>query len=1836
MGSPRGYFAHLPHYLKLFEVMEGAYKANKITLKTEASSRLGDLIKVSLEVLAIVVEVEGQDFHSHAEEVLAYLQVVIVPEPRAVLLCVHQLMVALFGPGRGRSGSLTGATSDGLPSNPLIPTGGEADGFFERCIGVSRDHLGKMTRTSEDVTDSHAQSDPGNDSVQSGAASPRVANKTSQPKSGRGASNGSVETSMKLTFVKLFEPLVRSLAKPCSIRALAFLELTGSWKSQVIRAMNQYTTTSSIPLQQQILFLLCRLMVLRVNYALLDGDRLFFNSVLRQLELVKRGHVRESQQLLSYIFQFLILLAQGHTSMAQYVDMAKVLALAAEVVGSSALRPRQALPALRPIVHELFVVSLRAPPRSRADLEAMQDKVIGILMGVIAHPPVLDQLYTLLRGVASDEERHRRLSRKVVDALLPLMSRREVAIRNPRVLWIIHRLMESLAPISLRPVVLLLRCMFDAAAGAVPCRALKVAATATGKRGDGAWLPIVLVVLKVLAGNPEGALLAGLEDVITCAELPESDVSPAGCLVEFFFAALVKVASDFVTNPVATEFDSQQFAQLLQFIFVILNKSDSRILLTSAKGQAKVMAEAMMASMRLVVVAHPLIAIYWCQLLLLLRVDGVMWSTPCGLDLPTSASISCGQDVARRGAFLLHCESILAYHSSDLTGEEVGVQAMTADCGANTLASATSSFLDEICSQDDGWFGLLFALCDESPVKQLLAAATRCTPNHPQLLGRVEKALLAVPAAVRDQVSFITRLLGILCAAPSSPALLSLLIRRFLPTRHLSARRLCDSLTAEHLRVWLGSIAGSVTPSSDACEPNGSVETAPPHPKVVSELFALFSSEISKPRTCPRLCAVFTELGSSPFPVQSATMEQLVSVSPDSWHLQFVSSCCQRVNRGARSDHAVCELLRHLQPDALVSVLKGRDFDCTLLLPCIRNMQWHAQEDLEGQVNPASANHTGDNVLDLGSQAATPHAAEISALACVCEFLLSRIQAVVGDDKAGSVPSHIDWEERMALMSALVQYLHLDFAAHALPELVPSRISATLRFLADTLGLVQRQPSSEVSLLPCHVVVLLDCAGGIFCQQPVLASVTAGSYSASCLRVAVDAVYALYRSLCIEVLSPDPSPPDEQTGEKGESATASRPQDGDPRDTVPSGDVLPLVTRHRLCNLIRRLKSELGEQYLAGVRKGILTRHASACIPVEYVRAFRRCTIRLARAALPEVHAYCLVCNPETGRPSRHTIEFLAELAGPGGDGMRQQLLQDEVVVAAMISRVCAVGHDGARVLREVTGDLLSILDPESGQDEDRGELDRGRVFALRGLSSLVVDGIRDDSRNVVHIARGRELPFLQTSAGQKLLRVRRLLQEAELAERDGSTAGDRFTLPPQDPFLANIERGSSATSGYGHGQVSVAVLASRCRDTDPVVSPDTSIAGSISQQDSANLLKTISRWLEPTQTCALSVTRQCLWTLTVIADSFSSLDMHRQVVELLASMSRTLLAEDSPLLRHAVPAMCKSYAVASTSAVASTHTDVLVRLVGSAIQSVCISNQLAALHGVLPLLEAKADDAVKLLFPLLTDHIVGALAEATGPEHISCLIAVAFAVLEFYPNLADDRGFTSRVVQAAVQLAQLPSCPDAVFESILRGLDRLLLCFTLEKTEQLAVASLARASFPDSIRSRRGALVLGLMMTCMYSGRDAARPSGLLGSSSEDAANANHAMDTVAIETMERIAALFGCIRKGGAPEARLLEQLLPSLLDDFLPPRQIMNIVMGEFSSTQQPHPELVAAIVHRVSKPKLLASAYAFITNGGTNCTGVCLAAKKGSPTSPQRVGRALCEQLFAASPPFSGYF
>jgi huntingtin len=60
----------------------------------------------------------------------------------------------------------------------------------------------------------------------------------------------------------------------------------------VIKALKQYTVTSCLQLQSQVIQLLIQLVQLRVNYCLLDADQIFIAFVIKQFEFIEEGQIR--------------------------------------------------------------------------------------------------------------------------------------------------------------------------------------------------------------------------------------------------------------------------------------------------------------------------------------------------------------------------------------------------------------------------------------------------------------------------------------------------------------------------------------------------------------------------------------------------------------------------------------------------------------------------------------------------------------------------------------------------------------------------------------------------------------------------------------------------------------------------------------------------------------------------------------------------------------------------------------------------------------------------------------------------------------------------------------------------------------------------------------------------------------------------------------------------------------------------------------------------------------------------------------------------------------------------------------------------------------------------------------------------------------------------------------------------------------------------------------------------------------------------------------------------------------------------------------------------------
>ncbi|XP_064871723.1 huntingtin-like [Oncorhynchus nerka] len=297
-----------------------------------------------------------------------------------------------------------------------------------------------------------------------------------------------------------------------------------------------------------------------------------------------------------------------------------------------------------------------------------------------------------------------------------------------------------------------------------------------------------------------------------------------------------------------------------------------------------------------------------------------------------------------------------------------------------------------------------------------------------------------------------------------------------------------------------------------------------------------------------------------------------------------------------------------------------------------------------------------------------------------------------------------------------------------------------------------------------------------------------------------------------------------------------------------------------------------------------------------------------------------------------------------------------------------------------------------------------------------------------------------------------------------------------------------------------------------------------------------------------------------------------------LMELQKSHPAEDEIMNQYLVPALCKAAAVLGMDKATS---EPVCRVLELTLHSTHLPSRMGALHGLLYVLECDLlDDTVKQLIPAVSDYILSNLRAVAhcvnlhNQQHVLVMCAVAFYMMENYP-LDVGAEFTAGVIQmcGVMVSASEDSTPSVIYHCVLRGLERLLLSEQLSRMdgEALVKLSVDRVNMPSPHRAMSA---LGLMLTCMYTGKEKASPGRPAGAVDPQAPDSESV-----IVAMERVSVLFDRVRKGLPSEARVVARILPQFLDDFFPPQDVMNKVIGEFLSNQQPYPQFMATVVYKV---------------------------------------------------------
>ncbi|XP_053407184.1 huntingtin-like isoform X2 [Mercenaria mercenaria] len=1780
-----GTFYTVPHYVKFYEVLKGAYSNYKISLDLSVTDKFCAMLKTSLYVFSQILEVATlSDIGKYAEEFLNYLKSTISLEPTDTVLCVQQLLKALFG-----TNLCSQWEEHQVQNQPRKP------GKATRLSG-NKDGLYQCTFTQ-----------PYSQFTQALAAAAIKA-----------VSPDYEDTTGVLTWLKkCVERKVPAILKPSSkadkTAIAAYIRL---FEPLVIKALKQYTVTSSLPLQQQVLDLLSQLVQLRVNYCLLDSDQVFIGFVIKQFEYIEEGQIRRSNTLVPNIFNFLVMLSYEKFHSKPVITMPKIIQLCDGIMASGLDPTSHAIPALQPIVHDLFLLRGASKSDISKELETQREVIVSMLLRLIQYHQAIEMFVIVLQQCHREsEERWKRLSRQVTDTVLPALAKQQIDLNSQVALDVVHRLFESVAPIVFRPVDILLKTLLMKPANISTCKGLV------------RWMCLVLSVLRVLmAQTKEEVVLSRIHELglkLHVFQTGESEIterergvvdslSPEEIMARLFLqiighciAMINEVALQSGSGDTLCNFLSQQLSHLLMYITHMFQSGSFRRVATASVQQIKQRSLACYYDIKainhdflLLGVTQPTLTLQWCNVLILMNFsDQSFWSdvvkTPKKYIMASSSSSAeekspeetdvqspraqrcCNDEILRRGGLILFCD----YACENLNDSE----------------HMTWVLINHVRD--------LIELSEEAPVQDFIGAIHRNSAASSLFIQAIHARWEDVtrPSLVRKTLKCLDAI-----HFSQSGALLTLLIDKFLSTHHLAVARACDNIACRRVEMLL------------AESPQERAQQLPLEDLDKLLIFMKKNKLIAKHARLLSLLGKFRESiaddTKSPIPAEVSHSLKLPPFIGDlqlekDGYMSIVREQCYAQNGSSRE---CASLLQHLDYADMLSVMMTKEFNLNIMEECIsigtqRTLQKYSREsDI-----PSTGNHSNEWMLDPLFQASQltlmRHINNIVNMLPVPHEIMNFYEA-----KDGHISKYLEKLEDFftdsssvdivfTLTSSLLQYLVSISVFPWKPKVPTESQNDVCRFCTFCLECVSWLLCSNNMPTAEQLSISLQCVRTVL-QNPQLCSLIGQTNHVTWVCSISKTVHQIVSALCVL---------------PGQQMCVHVRHEDTPTNS--HKDDLHYLTQ--ACDEVSELvQYVLTQSSLSGMNHGttVLPNNLSSLISSVVIGLSRTPVLNSFARTPPIVWKMGWIPTP-SGEPKTKLPPLPIDL------------MLDKEVLREFVHRISIIGWISRQQFEETWMCLLGVLNPVSPEQhfspEEEVERTHCMVYAVRAITNMLVQTMivpspGNPTQGQFDVQpRDKPLAFLHTRCGKKLTVIRGVVEHEVLRF---SANNRRNTGPSTDSvkymFDSNLERDTSIDD-FTLGQVSVesiwsvvGVLEPNMSDmsdtTDSIDSPthqDTPLSNlatspsetTITRDPSLSaggldvhsclqfLLDLYRQWLIPNSNNKppLMLLNEVIKSVVCLSDLFAEREQFDWMLDTMFEVYKAHPGEDEISLQYLTVGICKAAAVVGVD---NTSSDRLIKIIENGLRSTHIPSKVSALHGVLYLLEAGIPEVSKPLVPVITEFLLKTLTSVSqqavfSQKYLLTMWATAFYILENYNIDVKDTDFPSQILQLAISMASSSEegVSTTVYLAILKGLERLLLTdvLTSQDAEVIVKLSVDRLCLPSPQRSLAA---LGLLFTCMYSGKQyegySPRPREHEAFNMEEPSSLLQDPESL-ILAMERVTVLFDRIKKGYPYEARVIGRVLPAFLADFFPAQDIMNKVIGEFLSSQQPYPQLIAKVVFQV---------------------------------------------------------
>ncbi|NXY84945.1 HD protein, partial [Alcedo cyanopectus] len=1794
-SSSLGSFYHLPSYLKLYDVLKATHANYKVTLDLQNSNeKFGCFLKSALDVLSQILELATlQDIGKCVEEILGYLKSCFNREPTMATVCVQQLLKTLFGTNLA-------SQYDGLSSNPSKAQGkaqrlGSSNlrpGLYHYCFMAPYTHFTQALADASlrNMVQAEQEHDASGwfDVLQKVSAQL----KTSIPS----AAKHRADKNAIHNHIRLFEPLV-------------------------IKALKQYTTTTSVQLQRQVLDLLAQLVQLRVNYCLLDSDQVFIGFVLKQFEYIEVGQFRESEAIIPNIFFFLVLLSYERYHSKQIIGIPKIIQLCDGIMASGRKAVTHAIPALQPIVHDLFVLRGANKADAGKELETQKEVVVSMLLRLIQYHQVLEMFILVLQQCHKEnEEKWKRLSRQIADIILPMLAKQQMHIDSHDALGVLNTLFEILAPSSLRPVDMLLRSMF------VTPKTMASVSTVQ------LWISGILAILRVLISqSTEDIVLSRIQELsfspylLSCqaihrlrrgenspAEDPTEAQQPKYLPEETFSRFLLQLVGilleDIVTKQLKVDMNEQQHTFYCQELGTLLmclihifksgrmfrriTAAASRLFTGDGSDGSFYTLESLSELVQSMIPTHPSLVLLWCQILLLVNYTNYNWwsevhQTPKRHSLSTTKLLSpqisgasdescsewkrgvCNREIVRRGALILFCDYVCQ----------------------NLHDSEHLTWLIVNHVQD------LINLSHEPPVQDFISAVHRNSAASGLFIQAIQSRCenLAAPTTLKKTLQCLE---GIHLS--QSGAVLTLYVDKLLCTPFRVLARTVDTLACRRVEMLLAAtLQNSITqlPVEELDRIQEYLQSsglATRHQRLYS-LLDRFRLMVAPDTTSPSPL-----LTSHPLDGEAQPALESVTLDKD-WYVSLVRSQCYVKSESALLEGA--ELVNKIPQPDLNSFMTSKEFNLSLLAPCLSLGMNEISREQRSSLFETAQRVTLDHVAATVQTLPANHQVFQPLLPTEPSPYWKKLSDIFGDE--------VLYHSMMTLCRALAQYLLLLPKLPAGLRVPPDKEDQILTFVVLSVEAVSWHLMHDQIPLSVDLQAALDCCC-LALQQPGLWNLLAAASNVTYACSLINCIRFIIEAVAVEPGNQLLSPERKKNTSKGLS-------EGEV-------DSNTLKSRHitTACEMVAEMVECLQTVLALGHRR-------NSSIPAFLTPVLKNIIISLAR--LPLVNSYTRV------PPLVWKLGWSPKPAGDFGTVFPEipvEFLQEKEIFKEFIYRINTLGWISRTQFEETWATLLGVLvtqpivmDQEENQQEEDTERTQINVLAVQAITSLVLSAMTIPVAGNPAVScleqqpRNKALKALDTRFGRKLSVIRGIVEQeiqAMVSKRDNIATHHLYQAWDPVPSLSPATTGALISHeklllqintereigdmDYKLGQVSIHSIwlgnnitplreeewgedEDDENDIPAPSSPPTSPintrkhrAGVDIHSCSQFLLELYSQWIlpsNPSKRTPVILISEVVRSLLAVSDLFTERNQFEMMYTTLTELRKVHPSEDEILVQYLIPATCKAAAVLGMD---KSVAEAVSRLLESTLRSTHLPSRVGALHGVLYVLECDLlDETAKQLIPVLSEYLLSNLRGAAhcvnihNQQHILVMCAAAFYLIENYP-LDVGPEFSAGIIQmcGVMVSGNDESTPSIIYHCVLRGLERLLLSEQLSRldSESLVKLSVDRVNVQSP---HRAMAALGLMLTCMYTGKEKISPSR-----APDANAAAPDSESV-IVAMERVSVLFDRIRKGFPFEARVVARILPQFLDDFFPPQDVMNKVIGEFLSNQQPYPQFMATVVYKV---------------------------------------------------------